>query len=57
MTIWWLLVPLLIVIPFWKMLPRYGISKYFALLAALPAVALVLLWIVAFKPDLEDREE
>ena len=44
---------LLIATPFWKLLPRYGISKYFAPLAAMPAIALVLLWIIAFKDDVE----
>ncbi|MBT8459959.1 MAG: hypothetical protein HKP37_02700 [Boseongicola sp.] len=43
----------ILVIPFWKLLPRYGISKYFAPLAAMPAIALVLLWIIAFKEDVE----
>ncbi len=43
----------LLVIPFWKLLPRYGISKYFAPLAAMPAIALVLLWIIAFKEDVD----
>ena len=44
---------LLLVVPFWKLLPRYGISKYFAPLAAMPAIALVLLWIIAFKEDID----
>lgn len=43
----------LLVTPFWRLLPRYGISKYFAPLAAIPAIALVLLWIMAFKEDVE----
>ena len=53
-VLWYLIVAVLIAVPFWKLLPRYGMSKYFAILAgALPAVALVLLWIIAFKDDLE----
>jgi len=51
--LWFLVIAVLVVVPFWKLLPRYGISKYFALLAVLPAIALVLLWIIAFKDDLE----
>ena len=43
----------ILVIPFWKLLPRYGISKYFAPLAAMPAIALVLLWIIALKEDVD----
>lgn len=42
-----------VVIPFWKLLPRYGMSPYFAVLAVMPAIALVLLWIIAFKDDVE----
>ncbi len=53
--LWLLIFGALIVIPFWKLLPRYGISKYFAFLALLPALALVLLWIMAFKDDLEGK--
>lgn len=43
----------LLVTPFWKLLPRYGMSKWFAPLAALPAIALVFLWIIAFKDEIE----
>lgn len=51
--VWLLVIGVLIVVPFWKLLPRYGISKYFAFLAVLPAIALVMLWIMAFKDDIE----
>lgn len=51
--LWFALIAVLVVVPFWKILPRHGISKYFALLAVLPAIALVLLWIIAFKDDIE----
>ena len=54
-VIWFLIVAVLIVVPFWKLLPRYGISPYFALLAVIPAIALVLLWIIAFKDDIDGR--
>ena len=50
--LWLLIVAMLVVVPFWKILPRYGITKYFALFAVIPAIALVLLWIIAFKDDL-----
>ncbi|QMU57817.1 MAG: hypothetical protein GKR98_06175 [Boseongicola sp.] len=39
----------LIIVPFWRLLPGYGVSKYFALLAPIPAVALALLWVMAFR--------
>jgi hypothetical protein len=53
--LWLLIAGALVVIPFWKILPRYGISKYFALLCVIPAIALVLLWIIAFKDDVEGK--
>ena len=51
--LWFIAIGILIVVPFWKLLPKYGISKYFAIAAILPAIALVLLWIIAFKEDIE----
>jgi hypothetical protein len=47
----------LLVVPFWKLLPRYGISQYVAILAVIPVVALILLWIIAFKDDFEGSGE
>ena len=55
--LWVLIIGVAIVVPFWKLLPRYGISKYFAILAILPAIALVLLWIMAFKDDIDRGAE
>lgn len=53
--IWFIVVGVLLVVPFWKILPRYGISQYFAILALLPALALVLLWIIAFKDEIDGQ--
>jgi len=53
----WLVVAVLTVIPFWKLLPRAGISPYVSLLAAIPVVPLVLLWILAFTTWPGDREK
>ena len=50
-----LILAALVVVPFWKLLPRFGISKYFALMAVLPAVALILSWVIAFKDDVDGR--
>lgn len=49
---WFLLIAVLVVVPFWKILPRYGMTKYYALFAVIPAIALVLLWIITFKDEL-----
>ena len=39
-------------VPFWKILPRYGINKYVSLICLIPwlgsIASLVLLWIIAF---------
>lgn len=51
--VWFLVIGVLVIIPFWKLLPKYGFSKYYAVLAIMPAIALVLLWIIAFKDDVE----
>ena len=48
-----LFVAVLLVVPFWRILPRHGIASGFALLAILPVGALILLWIVAFKDAVE----
>ena len=41
---------ILIVVPFWRILPRAGIPSWVALLSILPFVAIILLWILAFRP-------
>ncbi|MBZ0130924.1 MAG: hypothetical protein K8F59_17635 [Rhodobacteraceae bacterium] len=43
----------LMVIPFWRILPRYGIPNWVALVAIIPLGALILLWVVAFKDKLD----
>lgn len=50
-----LLLPILIVIPFWRLLPRAGIPGPVTLLAIVPFVPLILLWILAFKRWPQDR--
>ncbi len=37
-----------VVIPFWLLLPKFGISKWVSLFAIIPVGALVLLWVIAF---------
>lgn len=45
----------LLVVPFWRILPRHEIPKGFALLAVLPLGAVILLWIVAFRDAVGNR--
>ncbi|WP_372890698.1 hypothetical protein [Rhodosalinus sp.] len=49
--IWLVVIGALVVIPFWKLLPRFGIPAWVSLVAIIPLGALVLLWIMAFKDD------
>ena len=53
-VIWWLIVAAVTVVPFWKLLPRFGLASAWALLAVIPAGAIILLYIMAFK-DGDDR--
>ena len=49
--IWLLVMAALLVVPFWRILPRSGIPSWAAIFAVIPVVALVFLWIVAFKEE------
>ena len=44
-----IVVAVLMVVPFWRILPRAGIASPWALVAMIPLGALVLLWILAFR--------
>jgi len=46
---WGLIFAVLLVVPFWRLLPRYGIPNWVALVAIIPLGAVVLLWVIAFK--------
>jgi len=46
--LWIILLSAAFVIPFWKLLPQYGIASPWALVAFVPIGALVLLYIMAF---------
>ena len=47
----------LLIVPFWRLLPRVGIPSWVAIVAVVPFVALVLLWIVAFSRWTGPRDE
>ncbi|MEJ6714015.1 MAG: hypothetical protein QNL16_08700 [Rhodobacterales bacterium] len=55
MWVGFLIVSVLLVVPFWRILPRNGIPNWVALVAIIPLGALVLLWVVAFKDMIEKR--
>jgi hypothetical protein len=47
--LWMLILGALVVVPFWKLLPRFGIPAWVSVFALFPLVALILLWVMAFK--------
>ncbi len=47
--IWWVIWAAVLVVPFWRILPRYGIPAWVAIFAAVPIGAVILLWVVAFS--------
>ena len=49
MVIGWLIGAILLVVPFWFLLPRAGIPAPVALVAFIPICAIILLWVLAFK--------
>lgn len=48
MMIWLILLSVAFVVPFWVLLPQFGIASPWALVAILPIGALVLLYVMAF---------
>lgn len=44
-----LILAVLIVVPFWRILPRAGIAAPWALVAVIPLGAVILLWMLAFR--------
>ena len=48
--VWLILFMAAFVIPFWKLLPGYGIASPWALIAIFPIGTLVLLYLMAFAP-------
>ena len=44
-----LVMAVLLVVPFWKLLPKFGYSSWISLVAIIPLGALVLIWILAFS--------
>ncbi len=50
---WMLIAAVLVVVPFWRLMPRAGLPTWLALVALIPLGAIVLLWIVAFRDGSE----
>ncbi|WP_294608211.1 hypothetical protein [Roseovarius sp.] len=43
----------LLVIPFWRLLPKFGIPNWVAIVAVIPLGALILLWVMAFRDKID----
>lgn len=50
--VWMLIIGAIIVVPFWRLLPRFGIPNWVALAALIPFGAIVLLYVMAFREEL-----
>jgi heme/copper-type cytochrome/quinol oxidase subunit 4 len=48
-----LLIAVLVVVPFWRLLPQYRIPNWVALVAIIPLGAVILLWVMAFRDKLD----
>ncbi|MCZ7675946.1 MAG: hypothetical protein M5U35_08870 [Roseovarius sp.] len=48
-----LLLGVILVIPFWRILPRFGLPSWAAAAAIIPLGAVVLLWLIAVKDFIE----
>jgi hypothetical protein len=51
-VIFMLIIAALVIIPFWKLLPQFGIPNWVSLVAIIPFGAIVLLWVMAFRDKL-----
>lgn len=51
--LWVVIFALLLIVPFWRLLPRFGIPNWVSLVAIIPLGALVLLWVIAFKDKID----
>jgi len=52
-VIFMLIFAALVIIPFWKLLPKFGIPSWVSLASIIPLGALVLLWVMAFRDKLD----
>lgn len=52
----WIAVTIATIIPLMKLLPHFGVHRYWAFAAVVPIAPLVLLWVMALKlQDMEKR--
>mgnify|MGYP001549625514 CR=1 FL=1 len=51
----WLAVVVATIIPMTKLLPHFGVHKYWAFAAVLPIFVVILLWVMALKLQEKER--
>jgi hypothetical protein len=51
--LWLVIFAALVVIPLWKLLPKFGIPNWVSLVSVIPLGALVLLWVMAFRDKID----
>jgi len=51
--LWLVIFAALVVIPFWKLLPKFGIPNWVSLVSIIPLGALILLWVMAFRDKID----
>ncbi len=47
-----LILAVLVVVPFWRLLPQFGLPNWLALVSIIPLGAVILLWVMAFRDKL-----
>ena len=52
-VIFMLIFAALMIIPLWRLLPQFRIPSWVSLLAIIPFVVIVLLWVMAFRDKLD----
>ena len=50
--LWFLILAAAVIVPFWRLLPKFGIPNWVALAALIPFGVVVLLWVMAFRDEL-----
>ena len=47
--LWGLVWAALVIVPFWRLLPRFGMPSWLAIFGIIPIVAVILLWLMAAR--------
>lgn len=50
-VLWFIVVGALVIVPLFKLLPKYGLNPWWAVVAILPVGLIILLWMMASRAD------